>query len=121
MTTLAEHWHSLRVAVANTPEALAALRQLQQDKDTGVVVLALYNPAAAAADGAASDPTAAAGVKEPRPSSGSREKQLVVCRVTGLVKRWQVEQGLLHVHIRPCCGRHPDDPSSPCCQVSLSY
>jgi hypothetical protein len=45
---------------------------------------------------------------------------VLVARVTGLVRWWELDQGAVYVHVRPCCGRHPQEPSSPCCKVRSS-
>jgi hypothetical protein len=115
VTSLNSEWHNVRLAAA-TPEALAALRQLQQDRDCSVVVLSLYVPADTAG-------AAAAGADEDRatpPLARQQQQQqrgVLAVRVTGLVRWWELDQGAVYVHVRPCCGRHPAEPSSPCCKV----
>uniref|UniRef100_A0A383W880 Uncharacterized protein n=1 Tax=Tetradesmus obliquus TaxID=3088 RepID=A0A383W880_TETOB len=115
VSSLSSEWHNVRLAAA-TPEALAALRQLQQDRDCSVVVLSLYIPADAAA--------AADEEQRATPPPGSRQQQqqqqqrgVLAARVTGLVRWWELEQGAVYVHVRPCCGKHPAEASSPCCKV----
>ncbi|WIA18803.1 hypothetical protein OEZ85_003486 [Tetradesmus obliquus] len=118
VSSLSSEWHNMRLAAA-TPEALAALRQLQQDRDCSVVVLSLYIPADAAA--------AADEEQRATPPPGSRQQQqqqqqqqqrgVLAARVTGLVRWWELEQGAVYVHVRPCCGKHPAEASSPCCKV----
>jgi aspartate/methionine/tyrosine aminotransferase len=103
----------VRLAAA-TPEALAALRQLQQDRDCSVVVLSLYADAAAAGDAERATPPLGANARQ------QQQRGALLARVTGLVRWWELDQGALYVHVRPCCGRHPAEHSSPCCKVRSS-
>eukprot|EP00879_Flechtneria_rotunda_P011055 GHRR01011551.1.p1 GENE.GHRR01011551.1~~GHRR01011551.1.p1 ORF type:complete len:847 (+),score=311.53 GHRR01011551.1:365-2905(+) len=102
VSPLTSGWHVVRLAGAR-PDHVSSLRQLQQDRDASVVVLTLPSAASASASqGAAAAATGASNA---------------AAKVTGFVRRWEVEQGVVYVHIRPCCDRHPAGPSSPCCKV----
>jgi hypothetical protein len=61
--------------------------------------------------------------RTPPPGAGQQQLQhqeVVSSRVTALVRKWELDAGVVYVHLRPCCGHHPDDPASPCCQVGIS-
>jgi hypothetical protein len=115
VTSLSSEWHNVRLA-ATSPDSLAALRQLQQDRDCSVVVLSLYADAAAAGDAERATPPLGANARQQQ----QQQRGVLVARVTGLVRWWELDQGAVYVHVRPCCGRHPAEHSSPCCKVRAS-
>jgi hypothetical protein len=125
VTSLSHEWHNIRLAAA-TPEALASLRQMQQDRDSSVVVLSLYVPAdsagnltsAGAADEERATPPLGASNARQQQQQQQQQRGVLVARLTGLVRWWELDQGAVWMHVRPCCGRHPAEPSSPCCKVN---
>eukprot|EP00775_Hariotina_reticulata_P003845 gene3845-4102_t len=92
-------WYNCRLA-ATGPTGQHTLRQLQQDRDSAVVVLILNKAPdkkeLAGAQGAAAAAAAKDDRLTPPPGAGQQQQQDVVSsRVTALVRKWEVEAGVV--------------------------